>query len=244
LFVRWSICVINRNNHMDLIFYIYLAFLVFGGILSGASMLGGDHGHDSHGFDGDHGDTGHHLGSGDSDGSHQLESGHHFAVAHIDSHPVDTDGDSKPDAIQHHLSESAEAVKFISIRNFIYFSTLFGLTGTILSLMGFLPFLTFSVSFGMGTLASFIGYKTVKYLTNSESGEAVNIFNLKGRKGVVIIPAGKERKGRMRIEASGNMLDLIALVSDVSSQDCFAPGEEALIIDVKDNTVYIVPVDF
>lgn len=230
---------------MDLIFYIYIAFLVFGGILGAASMMGGsDSGHDTHGALDSHGLSGHLGSSTDSGAGNQLDTGPHMEITHIDSHPVDINGDSHPDAIQHHLSEEADAVKFISIRNFTYFSTLFGLSGTIFTLIDIFPVFTFLISIGLGTFAAYAGYKTVKYLKSSETGEAVDIFNLKGRKGKIIVPATKARRGKMRLEVTGKTIDLIVKVSDVSEKDEFHNGEEALIIDIKENTVYIIPVDF
>lgn len=231
---------------MDLIFYIYIAFLVFGGIIASASIIGGgdDSGQDSHGGLGGH-ETGGHLGGGSGISTgHELSSSGHLEVTHIDSHPVDFDGDSHPDAIQHHLSEETDAVKFVSIRNFTYFSTLFGLSGTIFTLIGIVPVLTFLISAGLGTFAAYAGFRTVKYLKNSETGEAVDVFNLKGRVGKVILPASKQKKGKIRMEVSGNTIDLIIKVSDVSEKEEFSPGEDALVLDIKDNTVYIIPVDF
>ncbi len=231
---------------MDLIFYIYIAFLVFGGIIAGASIIGGgdDSGSETHGALDGHDSGGQLDGGSEADTAHEIGPGDHLEITQIDSHPVDFDGDSHPDAIQHHLSYETDAVKFVSIRNFTYFSTLFGLSGTIFTLVGIMPVLTFLISAGLGTFAAFAGYKILKYLKSSESGEAVDVFNLKGRTGKIILPATKQKKGKMRLEAAGNTIDLIVKVSEVSEKEEFMPGEEAIIVDITNNTVYIIPVDF
>ncbi len=204
----------------------YLACLLFGGILLGVSLL---------------------SGGGDIDGTDALDSGH------ADLHSLDThsDFDLTADASVDHIDMShseiskdiihpTDAVKFLSFRNVIYFSTFYGLTGTILTLMA-MPFIvTLASALGIGTLSWAAGHKLMSYLKDSESGEALNSSNFIGRSGKVTIPAKKDKIGKIIVKSNNEIHELMVKVSDTSESDSYDRGEEVFIIDYSNGIYFIV----
>jgi membrane protein implicated in regulation of membrane protease activity len=213
-------------------FFLYLACLIFGGALLLVSLLGGGD-HESHT------DFHHSLGSG----------GHSDAYTALDTDTGDSielqtgHGSTGNITDVHSHSDAADAVKFISFRNIVYFLAFFGLTGTVMDFFPMPGFLTFLSSIGIGGIASEAGYQFMKYLKQSESGETINISDLKGRKAKVLVGMSKSRKGTIQVELGSSTLKLIARVSDVSEEDAFKPGDEVLIIDSSNNLLYVVSND-
>jgi membrane protein implicated in regulation of membrane protease activity len=205
-------------------FSIYIACLIIGGVLLLFSVIfGGDHSDvdADHSIDVDHDvdmDTDTHLGAGES---LEMDSDHDF---------------------QSHVEEvaSADAVKFISFRNIIFFMAFFGLTGTSMSILSITSLVTLFSAIGVGMFSAVLGFRFLKYLKENESGEAFDIYKLKGMNGTVTIPVSKERKGKISVNLGINTIDILAQASDIAKKEKFAPGDEVLIIDVRNDHVYVV----
>lgn len=172
---------------METLFYIYLACLIFGGGFLAFTFLfgGGDHDHD---FD-SHAEL-------DGDGAFELHSGDGDLTTEADVH-VDSHGDVS------HDSRFAEAASFFSLKNIIYFLAFFGLTGTVLSLLFNLDFLTLPSSIAIGVGAWIFGYKFASYLKNSESGAGLDLTDLKGKTAKVVLDVRKDGKGKILVQAGG-----------------------------------------
>ena len=228
-------------------FTFYIACLIFGGILLTLSLImgGGDSSVDTdHSLD-THLETDHDISLG-SDLSHSLDT-HSNGIS--DSLAGGHSGDiqfnhSGADLLHHSGGSTPEAVKFISFRYMIYFLAFFGLTGTTLSLLATSSIITFLSSLGLGSFAYYTGYKIMKYLKLTESGEAIDIYNLKGKSGKITLYTSKTQKGKILVQAQNQNIELIAKVSDTSSKEEFKYGENALIIEINNNTAYIVDADY
>ncbi len=200
-------------------FILYLSCLIFGGILLGASFIMGDS-HGSHELDAHAG--GHDLSGGDPDLSHDVD------------HSGDID----------HQGDAADAAKFLSFRNIIFFMAFFGLTGTVLELMSANFLITLAASVGIGAMSWVTGHKFYKYLLTSQSGESLQLGTLKGRTGKVLLGLSGKEKGKISVCAGGNTIELKAKISDASKKNQFKFGDRVLIIEVKDNMAYIVETDY
>lgn len=194
-------------------FTFYLACLIFGGILLGFSLF----------FGGEH--------DGDAD-------------FHGDAH-IDIDDHELPDAeVESHIGDiHTDAVQFFSFRNIIYFLTFFGLTGLILNFMNFNFIISLLSAIGMGSFAWFFGYKLMKYLKLSASGETFDISALKGIKGKIIMETNKGRKGKVMVEYRGSNYELTAEISENSDDLQFKFGEEVLVIDMQNNIAIVEKYD-
>lgn len=204
---------------------LYIACLIFGGLLLGFSFFGGGE-HDS--------DTDHSLDSG-HDGGGLLDSGTDTSIEHS--------GDLHSEIEPAHHSTTTEAAKFFSFRNAIFFIAFFGLTGTVLELLSTAAILTFIFSSGMGSFAWFTGFKIMNYLKQSESGETLNIKSLKGRQCVVSLNVSKNQKGKILVDTGGQRIELMALTDENCQKDEFLPHEKALIIDISKDLAYISDYD-
>jgi hypothetical protein len=95
----------------------------------------------------------------------------------------------------------------------------------------------------IGAFSWFFGYKLMKYLKGSESGEAISTFNLKGHLGTVTMPLHKSRKGKIIIEAQGTTQELTARISESEDYDTINSHEKILIIDIKNNEAICIKTD-
>ncbi len=202
---------------------IYLACLIFGGILLSVSLFSGSSDTDSdvdHDFDSDH-------NFGDIDSTNEITT-HSFE--HSAEHTTDFSDNSA------HITD---AIKFFSFRNIIFFLTFFGLTGTVLNFLHFGSILTGLVSFVMGGFSAGFGYQFMKYLKNSETGTDSSIKLLEGRIGKVVIPVSKNKPGKLLLESRGQYFEIQALIAENSEYDYLKRGEEVLVLEIINNMAYI-----
>lgn len=199
-------------------FIFYLACLIFGGILMAFSLFFGGESDHSPEFHGE-------LEMAGADPELSLDADHEIEVHH--------------DAGDSH-SNASEGAKFISFRNIIFFLTFFGLTGTVFHFINISEIITFLASTAMGGFAWSFGYMFMSYLKKSESGQAVNTYNLKGKIAKVTLPVGKGHKGKILVEASGNLHQLQAVLSEEATDEMITNNQKVLIIDIIDNTAICV----
>ncbi len=204
-------------------FELYLFCLILGGGLLGFSLFaGGDQSTDVHGHLDLHTETGHSLDI------HSDSSLSHIDVQHTEISKNDT----------------ADSVKLVSFRNIVYFTAFFGLTGTVLSYLSFIPFITFLSSIAMGGFAGWFGYKLMKYLAESESGQSLDLSELIGKQAIVTININKNGRGKVQTQCKGQSIELSAVIDESTDIEQFKMREKVLITDIKSNTAYIVSADF
>ncbi|MCX7735951.1 MAG: NfeD family protein [Candidatus Kapabacteria bacterium] len=205
---------------------LFLVCLIIGGGLLAFSLLSGTH--DSSNLD--------HSADFQMDSEINVEGDinteGHFSVEPTSAH------------IESHNFEAAETVKFFSLRNFIYFLTFFGLTGTLLTLFDINSIVSLLSSLGIGVLSYLFGYKLMKYFKTSETGEIINIYSLIGRTGKVELDIIGTNKGKILVNVGGRLIELIAMKSETDDSDSFKSGEEVLITDIQNNIAIVEKVDF
>jgi hypothetical protein len=250
---------------------LYLACLVFGGVLLAISLFTGgdtdsdmDHSLDVHGdlaadtamdIHGDvsvdhsldvHADADFHA-SGDFIAEQALEI-HADTVGHLPSDAsIDTDhpavismqGQTGGDAPTVH-----SAFEYLSFRNFVYTTTFFGMTGTALSWLA-MPFgVTLGSSIGMGLFAGYVGHRFMRYLRSSESGQVLHVATLLGHQAIVSLPPTKERKGKVRVAAGGQIIEMLALLHEDSEVDEIRQGELVFIVAFDKEVAFVDRGDF
>lgn len=226
----------------------YLACLIFGGgLLAFSLLMGGDHSDsaDAHHSLDFHGDVEHPQIEVHKDISHLIDTDNDISDGHH-SLEVQHDGDlthSHPETVHVDKQKAGDAVKLISFRNIIYFIAFFGLTGTVLDYMAINAALTFLSSSGMGIISAIFGYKFMKYLKDTESGEATNIADFKGKPAKVVLQLSKDQLGKVKLEVAAQTTEIPAKASEIAKKDFFNVGDNVLIIEIKNNTAYIVETD-
>lgn len=216
-------------------FTLYLACLIFGGILLGASLIsfgGGESG----GSDG--GDLSH-----DADLSTETDISHDTGISHDThiEHNTDLTNSNTSHTVES-LSKSfivKEAAQFFSFRNMVFFATFFGLTGSVFTWIGIGSILTLLSSLGMGAFSYVLGYGLMKYLRNSESGEELHIRELIGKTGIAGMPISKSRMGKVMVYTGSHSREYSARLSESSNFEIIKPREKILVIDIVDNCLIV-----
>jgi membrane protein implicated in regulation of membrane protease activity len=196
---------------------LYLACLVFGGILLAVSVFAGlDHdGGLDHGFD--HGVDAH-------VGAHAGISGHgDHSFLHDGLHDVG---------------------QFLSFRSLVFFAAFFGLTGTLLSLAGTHPLATLPASAVMGLLAAAAMHKTLGYLRATESGAPISLANLEGSKATIVVAPTRQMRGKVRVAGGEQFVQLLALVAEEAKLDEFRPGETVTIVRIDGDVAHVAEESF
>lgn len=237
---------------------IYIACLVFGAVLVTMSLFAGgdaDHG----GFD--HADAGHALGAhggidhgmdapndlhvGAPQDMHALPPDHGDAVAPIDTHAGDMQvTHSAGDHVQtgqEHLT--AEAARFLSFRNGVYFMAFFGLTGTVLTMLSIPGIIAFLSSVGLGMFSAYTGYRFMGYLSRTQSGQPVNLFDLQGRLAEVSLTVSRKQPGKIVLETGGQRHQLIARTAEESSKGTFHGGDHVIISRIENGVAFVIESD-
>lgn len=196
---------------------LYLACLIFGGIFIVVSLFfGSDAGVESGG------DLHFHAGA--------------------DAQDVHLDASSDTDI--HHGEGLTETIKFFSLRNIVFFIAFFGLTGTVLTWLGAWPIFSFPVALAMGFFSATLMHKTLRYLVKSEVSGGVNLEDLAGLSAKVMIGLSRTQRGKISLKAGGQYMQILALVADVAGLPEFKPGEEVVILEVKNGVAYVVEKEF
>ncbi len=249
---------------------LYLACLIFGGVLLTISLFAGgdadsdmDHSLDAHGdvggdaaldaqadFSADH--------SLDMHADADFEASGDFIAEHGMDVDVDMDGDLSADAALdagHPAIVSVQgqggdaltvhsAFEYLSFRNFVYTSTFFGMTGSALTWLS-MPFgVTLASSIGMGLFAGYVGHRFMRYLRTSESGQALHVATLLGHQATVALPPTKDRKGKVRVATSGQIIEMLALIHEDSEANEIRQGEQVFIIALGNDVAYVDRADF
>ncbi|MEO0324691.1 MAG: NfeD family protein [Myxococcota bacterium] len=186
--------------------YAYLASLVFGGVLIGASILLGGHDDADADFDGD-------------------------ADLDLDA-DVDVDADADADADKGSLDVGDGANLFLflkSLRFWTFFLAFFGLTGLILDSGGFVEseVVAFVLALGMGLVTGVGTTAAIRALAKDDSASAAHGGDYIGRTGRVIVPVRPGGVGRVRVEVKGQLVDVLA-----TSDEELASAEHAMIIEM------------
>lgn len=212
---------------MSVLLYIYLSSMIVGGVLLLTSVLfGGDHDSDmdtdlDHDFDVDH--------DVDMDVDHDIDVDHDLDTDH------DLDGDSDADA--HVSAESTMWLPFFSLRFWVFFTTFFGLTGTVLDVITDTgKMTTLGLSILIGFITGFAAAYTIQVLKRTKTGVAFSVEQLAGHEGTVYLPLTHELKGKVKIDMGDHSREVIALNLE---QGELCRGEKVLIVKYEDNVAYV-----
>jgi membrane protein implicated in regulation of membrane protease activity len=207
-----------------LLFYVYIAAFVVGGILLAASLFLGHHDADA---DGDvHVDAG-----ADAEADADADAG------------ADADGDAHVEADAHadlgHGTELSDFwLPFVSVRFWVFFLCFFGLTGTVFSLLALAgKWVTLFAAVGMGAVTGFAAAFIIQRLKAVEVGRALGEEDFKGQEGTVLLPFEAGGQGKIRLEVGGNTIDLVARSEE---QTPIERGRKVLVIDIKEGEAIVV----
>jgi hypothetical protein len=219
---------------------LYLACLISGaGLLAISLFTGGDGDADvDHSLDA-HADLDHTLDA-PADALHSIE-------AHGGGDAITIVGDAQPlpsDVGPAQHGELSSAFQFFSFRNIVYLTTFFGLTGSVLTLLGTAGVVTLLSSFGMGAFAMMVGHKFMRYLKESESGQSIHAREFIGHIATVTLPPARNRFGKIRLTVGAHTIEFTAVVHPECRTDEFRTGDRVLILDMEKNVACIDEAEF
>jgi membrane protein implicated in regulation of membrane protease activity len=185
--------------------YVYIAALVLGGVLLGASLLLG--GHDADGPDADGPD----LDGVDADADVGLDKDLEVEKG------VDVDGGTDAFWILR------------SFRFWMFFLAFFGLTGVTLDGLGLVqtPWITALLSVVMGFFAGGGAATAFRVLSKDETAEAPGANDYVGKSAKVLVAPKRGSVGKVRVEVKGQLVDLLA-----TTEDEIGPDDEVLVIEM------------
>lgn len=147
--------------------------------------------------------------------------------ASVDGHAGDADG-----------AHATGWLPFFSFQFWTFALAFFGLTGTVLTLMGLasmFPTLMAStvIGLGSGTLVSTIIRKLRSQTVSSSAGAQ----DFVGRSAIVRVPAKAGSAGKIRMNVKGQVIDLLAITDE---KEEIAAGEEVLVTEMQDGRAVVV----
>lgn len=131
-------------------------------------------------------------------------------------------------------------MRFLSFRNFVFFMAFFGLTGTVLTTLEIPSFITAISAAGMGIFASQVGYRLMRYLKGSETGQSVNLNDLRGSTATVSIGCGRTQPGKISVRSGTQTLVLLAQVAAEERRAHFKPGDTVIVSRVEGGVAYVI----
>lgn len=185
--------------------YVYIAALVLGGVLLGASLLLG--GHDADGPDADGPD----VDGVDADADVGLDKDLEIEKG------VDVDGGTDAFWILR------------SFRFWMFFLAFFGLTGVTLDGLGLVqtPWITALLSVVMGFFAGGGAATAFRVLSKDDTAEAPGANDYVGKSAKVLVAPKRGAVGKVRVEVKGQLVDLLA-----TTEDEIGPDDEVLVIEM------------
>jgi hypothetical protein len=192
----------------------FIASLAFGAALVVFSLVSGAHG-DAGGHAGFQGGAGHGPADGDGHG------GAHPA-AHGQMPTAATAG------------ETGRRPPLFSIRNVSFFCLAFGSAGTAMSLIGAGVPLAVACAAGSGAVVWAAAWGIHAWLLGSQSGE-LGPASLVGRTASVLVPVGKDSKGRVLVALADGTQPFTAVVADWSRRGRFEAGDAVVVVADADS---------
>lgn len=127
---------------------------------------------------------------------------------------------------------------FFSFQFWTFALAFFGLTGTVLTLLGlasFLPTLIASTVLGLGTGTAVS--TLIRKLRTQTVSSSVGIKDLVGRSGIVKLPLAAGSAGKIRLNVKEQVIDLLAITDD---KEEIRIGEEVLVTEMQDGRAVVV----
>lgn len=194
-------------------FTIYVAFLVFGGLLLGASVfLGGED------------------AAGELDAATDLELGE-----------ASVDAGESLDIQDNQLDLSgADSVLWPlrTMRFWTFFAAFCGLTGITLEILGLPTQLAAAIAIAIGTGTGGFASWTLRKLGQIQSGQASDGNDYIGKQAQVLVPVRPGRTGKIRVQVRGQTLDMLAIGDGTQS---LATHDRVMIIEMQGTRARIVP---
>jgi hypothetical protein len=158
----------------------------------------------------------------------------------------DLDADTDVDTDMAHELGSEAGVGFVdllSLRFVFLFAAFFGLTGTLLGLVGTSPATTLPLSVLVGLLVGLGGNYLIKTVGYRAVSSEVTVQDLIGHTAHVTVPFVTGERGKINLVSKGKHVALIARSFDDRQEIAFEPGDEVVVVKVEGSVAAVVKPD-
>ena len=131
-------------------------------------------------------------------------------------------------------------VDLFSIRALFLFAAFFGLTGTLLALIGTGELATAIASIMTGLVVGLGGNYLIKRIGYAHVSSDVSAGELRGVTGKVLIPFTGSERGKISLVVKGSLLRLTARSLDENTLEEFAPGDEVVVVRTDNGVAEVV----
>jgi membrane protein implicated in regulation of membrane protease activity len=131
---------------------------------------------------------------------------------------------------------------FRSIRFWTFFLAFFGMTGLVLDGLGLVDssIVAAILATGMGAASGFVAAGLMRWLGRDESGHIASSGDYVGKTVRVLLPVGRDRVGKVRLELRGSSVDVLATTDE---EGPITSDEEAIIIEMDGARARIARLD-
>ena len=153
---------------------------------------------------------------------------------------VDSDVDVEADVDAEGGGEGVgAAARFLSLRNLVFFLAVFGLTGTLLTLLQANHLATLLTSVGLGVLAACAVHRLMGYLRTSQSGALPSASALAGAEARVVVGLSATRPGKVDVVAGDRTYQFLARIHEGARVDHVEVGDTVVIVRIQDGIALV-----
>jgi len=128
----------------------------------------------------------------------------------------------------------------LTFRALIFFATFFGAAGIVLTVLGYSEPIPLLTALALGGFAGVVNARLMHYLKRSEMSSHVTDRELFGATARVVLPIGRERRGRVEIDMGGQPTYMVALPYRPDAAE-LAPGDQVVVVEVRQGTAFVTP---
>jgi len=136
-------------------------------------------------------------------------------------------------------SSAHSVFQYLSFRGLVFFLAFFGLTGSLLTILGTPAWIVLVAALPMGIFAGGAIQAAIGYLQRTESGQALELKQLEGSRARVLIGCTPDRRGKIVIDTQERTMQLLAVVAEEATCRAFSPGDSVIVVRFRDGVAYI-----
>ena len=133
----------------------------------------------------------------------------------------------------------AAAVRFLSMRNLVFFLAFFGLTGTLLTLLQGNHLATLITSLALGVVAAWAVHRLMGYLRDTQSGALASASSLAGAEARVVVGVNSKRPGKVDVVIGDRTYQFLARIHEGAKVDHVEVGDTVLVVRIQDGVALV-----
>jgi membrane protein implicated in regulation of membrane protease activity len=131
------------------------------------------------------------------------------------------------------------AARFLSLRNLVFFMAFFGLTGTLLSVLGAQHLATLLTSLVLGVVAAYAVQRLMDYLRSSQSGALPGASALAGAEARVVVGLAGRRPGKIDVVSGDRTYQFVARMHEGAGVDHVEVGDVVVVVRIQDGIALV-----